>query len=289
MVLRGYVWYRGSKYNLGNFSGLCTQTTLEDTVRSLHLRDPFVSLPALERHGLGPIISPSTTTTWTESSIRLSRRAGGGFGFSPEESSDPRGGAHGTTWKLLRVEEDSAAWRAGLRQGWHISAIEGHPIGTIPESLRRSWILNITALQPVEEVHHWQPRESPYVEEEPTDLEPPAPHSKPVGKPETRSGQKYRNIIDKCLSWNVDTLRTSKDNSSARQPDGTPLRPGALEEHLYHCKEQEYGVVAMQGHRWAFTGALFGRVQSFKVFVAGARKQGAPEGLLLAFGEKWNE
>ena len=29
LVLRGFVWYRGSRYHLGNFSGLCSQETFD--------------------------------------------------------------------------------------------------------------------------------------------------------------------------------------------------------------------------------------------------------------------
>ena len=94
---------------MGNSTGLCSVSTFEEAVKSFYQRGPSVSLDALEKHGLGAIISPPELTTWEAAQIRLNLRAGETFGFSPEETTDPRDDCEGSTWRLLRVEEDLPA------------------------------------------------------------------------------------------------------------------------------------------------------------------------------------
>ena len=104
---------------------------------------------------------------------------------------------------------------------------------------------------------------------------------------EGRSGRKYRGKIDRCLSWNVDTLKSTRPDKD-EGGGGAVMPPGRLEEHRFSVASGGYAFVALQGHRWQFTGVLKGAVSGFSVHVAGARRQGAPEGLLMAFNGTWS-
>lgn len=97
-----------------------------------------------------------------------------------------------------------------------------------------------------------------------------------------RNGREYRGPIDKCISWNIDTLKSVKPDK-----DIVPLPPGRLESYLFVAASPGYSFVGLQGHRWQYTGALRGAVSGHFVLVAGAKRQGAPEGLILAFDPSW--
>lgn len=93
-----------------------------------------------------------------------------------------------------------------------------------------------------------------------------------------RRGMPFRGPIDKCASHNVHTLESTDPGR-----DSSPLPPGRLEELLEVQSRFGATVYCVQGHRWRFTGWLAGQV------LAGAKKQGHPSGLRIAFAATWDK
>lgn len=97
-----------------------------------------------------------------------------------------------------------------------------------------------------------------------------------------RMGQARRGIPDRYVAFNADTI----DSEDPRRTSGI-VTPARLHELLRMFSQGGASVVAILAHRWSFSGQLTGSIEGYRVWVSGARKQGMPEGVLLAFDATW--
>lgn len=302
LALRGHAWYKGRHYGLDMVHELTEVEEFRNFVRELHTHDTSMTAEVLRHHGLFSIIEPASEVQCTEHDIRLSRMGRRTFGpRTAPVSSMPNGDPNSTSWVVQSVEPAGVTYEAGIRAGGVLLSCNG-TLCTAIDTEGQDWkrqVLKTFRVRPEHTVlQHWEPRASAGIVLTPaTGTDSPAeikvPQELEEGKLLTehdtttrstcrRSGKKYRGPIDRGLSWNVDTLKSERPDR-----DVAPVPPGKLEEHLLSAASRGFSFVALQGHRWQYTGRLHGLISGFQVFSAGANRQGAPEGLIMGFDTTW--
>ena len=302
IVIRGFAWYHGVRYTNTTVGQLCSLEEFKEYVRHLYQHDNSVSGDVLRAHGLWEIIHPPQHTNWTGFDVILegARHAQFGFDYVPVRDREAVGlpavddleeQNHTWGWRLTRVDAGSPAARAGLLLDDVVLQINQVRVHDVSDATREQQQLSLIVRRPDTVVEEWIPVDSvnidvPVLVEATCDAQriaKPVP-TIPATSGCSRPGSKYRGPIDWYTSFNIDTLKSHKPDK-----DVLPLPPGKLVEFLLYVRMYHYSAAFVQAHRWQFTGQLFGRIQGFIVFVAGANRQGAPEGLIMSFDETWRE
>lgn len=291
ICLRGHVWYKDRHYDTTNVTSLIALPDFRQEVIRLSKQDKSITRETLEKHGLWKLIPEreggETFKRWVTSNVLvISSGSGQSFGFQVQDFYDPRDmDSDRKTYRVTGVIMDSGAAVSGLKIDDVILSINGQDVASVDmNEVEQVGSMDCFILR--EEIEDWSPSASTGVISAP-DLEYGVNADNVTFERicrNLRKGKNNRGKMDLYMSFNVDTL-----DSVDPGEEGQPIPPGRLAEISSLAKSLGISVVALQGHRWKFSGTLQGRIQGFKVFVNGARRQGMPEGTILAFDESWDE